>query len=317
MKALCFDGARVCLEDRPRPEPGPGEALVRVRMAGVCATDLEIVRGYAGHRGVLGHEMLGQVEACGSDPEVVGRRVAAEINVTCGECERCLRGHPTHCARRQVMGIVGRDGCFAEYVVLPRANLHLVPDTVADEAAVFAEPLAAAFEILRQVEIGPGDRVAVLGDGRLGLLVAMALRHQGCALTVLGRHRHKLDRVAELGIPTEVVGPGAERDMDVVVECTGSPEGLELALDLVRPRGSVVLKSTFARTPNVDTNRIVVDEIRVLGSRCGPFDVALAALADGRVDPRPLVDARYPLIEGPAALEHAARRGTLKVLVVP
>ncbi len=314
MKALCFD-TRVQVRDVEPPAPGPGEALIAVRLAGICGTDLEVVRGYRGYRGVLGHEMVGEVVRCPDAPTWEGRRVTGEINLGCGACPRCAAGQGKHCARRRVMGIVAQPGCFAEQIVLPIANLHAVPEGLADEQAVFAEPLAAAFEIFEQLELGARTSVAVIGDGRLGLLITMALHARGVATTVVGRHPAKLERVA--GCCAETLAPQAlgERRFEVIVEATGSPSGLELALEHVQPRGSIVLKSTYHGRIELDAARIVVDEIRLLGSRCGPFDVALAAMADGRVDPRALIDARYPLAEGVAAVAHAGQRGVLKVLL--
>jgi threonine dehydrogenase-like Zn-dependent dehydrogenase len=319
VRAIVFDGRAATVQTRSDPQPGPDEALVRVRLAGICATDLEIVRGYTEHRGILGHEMVGEVQACASAPAWMGRRVAVEINAACGECDRCRRGHPTHCAHRTVMGIRARDGCFAEHVAVPVRSLHAVPDAVPDEAAVFTEPLAAALRVLEDIAPVPHGRVVVLGDGRLGLLVAMALHAHGCGVVARGRHAHKLERLHALGIATELAASPSEAlgEADVVVECTGSAAGLDDALALVRPRGTIVLKSTFAARPVLDTNRIVVDEIRLVGSRCGPFADALADLASGRVDPRPLLEARYPLAEGDRALAHAGRRGALKIVLEP
>lgn len=320
MRALCFEAGQVELQDRDIPEPGPGEALIRVSLAGVCNTDLEIVRGYMGFEGVLGHEFVGVVERC-ADESWLGQRVCADINFACGECATCRgpRG-PHHCPARTVLGIVQQPGAFADYVVAPVANLYRVPEGVADTRAVFAEPLAAAYEILAQVPIEPNTRVMVLGDGKLGLLCAMALATATRDLTVLGRHPRKLSRLGTTGARTlteaPVVGGGQGERFDVVVEATGSPSGLASALDLVRPRGTIVLKSTFAGTPEVDTNRLVIDEIQLVGSRCGPMDVALAAMERG-LDPSWLVDARVPLAEGPDAIRQAAERGTLKVLLEP
>lgn len=316
MLALRFDGG-LRADEMPQPEPEAGEALVRMKLAGICSTDLEIVRGYAGFNGILGHEGLGVVERCDADPSRVGARVVSEINVSCGVCPRCARGHRTHCALRSVMGIRDRDGCFAQWVTVPLGNLHRVPSGVSDEKAIFTEPLAAAFEIVEQVPVEDGMRVAVIGDGKLGLLVAMVLVNAGADTVVVGRHDRKLAVAKEAGARTSRPATLDESDFALVVEATGSPLGLKLAIERVRPRGTVVLKSTFVEHPSVDTSRLVVDEIALLGSRCGPFSRALAALATGGIDPTPLVDARYRLSEGIAAFEHAQRRGTLKVLLDP
>lgn len=300
---------------------GPGEALVRVTLAGICNTDLEIVRGYSGFNGTLGHEFVGVVEEA-TDPGLRGRRVVGEINAGCGECDLCRNGDSRHCPTRTVLGIVGRNGAFAEYLLLPERNLLAVPDAVSDEAAVFTEPLAAACEILEQVRILDSDRVVVLGDGKLGQLIARVLQTTGCRLTLVGKHPAKL-RLAELsGIRTALKGELEDRlgqapaDLfDVVVEATGSPSGFELALRLTRPRGTLVLKSTFHGGVNVDLSRLVVDEISLIGSRCGRFESALALLADGAVDPRPLISAEFPLAEGLEAMAMAANSGVMKVLL--
>ncbi len=314
MQALTFDGT-VALRDVPPPTLAPGDALVALRLAGICGTDLEITRGYKGYRGTLGHEFVGEVLRCPSAPQWVGRRVVGEINLSCGSCERCTTGLRNHCATRRVLGILDHPGCFAEQFVLPAANLHAVPDAITDEQAVFTEPLAAAFRIFEQVPLTPAMRVAVIGDGKLGLLVVMALRAREIPVTALGRHPRKLALVAGPAVRTATTdSPPAER-FDVVVEATGARDGLALALSLVRPRGTVVLKSTVHGAIELPTAPLVVDEIHLVGSRCGPFDVALAAMVDGLVDPRPLIDARYPLSNAAAALAHAHRPGTLKVLL--
>ena len=312
MKALCFDGA-LSLQEVPPPSPADDEAIVAVRYAGICATDLEVLRGYRAHHGILGHEMVGVVRSCPTAPQWEGRRVAAEITVACGECSTCRRGERAHCERRSVMGILQRPGCFAEQVAVPVRNLHTVPDEVDDRAAAFVEPLAAAFEIATQIDVA-GQPVAVLGDGKLGLLVAMALHHSDARVTLFGRHAHKLAIAESVGIETSRTR-GAARRFPIVVEATGSPQGLSDALALTRPRGTLVLKSTFHDTLALDTNRIVVDEITLLGSRCGPFATAIDALARGAVDPTPLVEATYPLQDGVEAIEHARRKGALKVLL--
>jgi threonine dehydrogenase-like Zn-dependent dehydrogenase len=303
-------------DDLPRPEPAEGEARVRVLAAGICNTDLELVRGYYPFTGVPGHEFVGRVEAAPGAERWEGRRVVGEINAVCGGCAPCRAGRRSHCERRTVLGIRGRDGAFAEALTLPVANLHEVPDGLPDDVAVFIEPLAAALEVQEQVRIGPGDRVVVVGDGKLGNLVAQTLALTGCALTVVGRHPAKLALLAARGIaasaaPTEP----ADGQADVVVECTGNAEGLERARRAVRPRGTVVLKSTYRGRTSLDVSRIVVDEITLVGSRCGPFPPALALLAGGRVDVRPLVHARFPLREAVAAFAEASRPGIMKVLV--
>lgn len=313
MKALRLEAGKLLLRDVEAPRPVEGEVLLAVRVAGVCNTDLELVKGYMGFEGTLGHELVGEVIEGSS--AWLGRRVCVDINYACGVCARCVAGDGHHCPTRTVLGIVGRDGAFAGRVVAPERNLFALPDDVDDDAAVFVEPLAAAFEILEQVAIDERTHVLVLGDGKLGLLCAMALATTGCALTLVGRHPHKLARVNAPNVTKATQIPSG--DFDVVVEATGSHAGLADALRAVRARGTVVLKSTFAGTPEVDTNRIVVDEIRLVGSRCGPFARAIDALSRGEVDPRPLIDARYALDDGLAAMEHAATRGTLKVLLTP
>jgi threonine dehydrogenase-like Zn-dependent dehydrogenase len=302
-------------EDIPRPSPPAGEALVRVRLAGVCNTDLELVRGYYPYTGVPGHEFVGVVQDAPGATEWAARRVVGEINAVCDECSTCRAGRPTHCERRTVLGIVNRDGAFATHLLLPVANLHEVPDEVPDEVAVFAEPTAAALEIQEQVEIGPTERVVVVGAGKLGNLVAQTLATTGCEILVVGRSQRPLELLAARGLETAAASAVPERAADVAVECTGNPQGLEIARRAVRPRGTIVLKSTYHGRASVDMAPIVVDEITVVGSRCGPFAPALELLAGGAVDPRPLVDARYALEDGVAAFAHAARPGTLKVLV--
>ena len=319
MIALALDGEPRLIHDYPMPEPAPGEALVRVRTAGVCNTDLELVRGYIGFRGVLGHEFVGIVEQH-PDPEWVGRRVVGEINIACGECENCRAGLRTHCSRGKTLGVRGHDGAFAQYLVLPAENLHLVPPELPDDVAVFTEPLAAACEILQQVHIHPTDRVVVLGDGKLGLLCAQAVALTHCDLIVVGRHPAKLRLARQWGLTTEQVGPRedvAEKlgQVDVVVECTGSPDGFGQALRLVRPRGVIVLKSTYHGLTQADMTTVVVNEITLVGSRCGPFPPALHLLASGKVDVLSLIHARYPLTDAVKAFQHAAQRGTLKILL--
>jgi threonine dehydrogenase-like Zn-dependent dehydrogenase len=315
VRALWLEERKLRLrDDLPLPAPPPGEALVRVGLAGICNTDLELSRGYYPYAGVPGHEFVGTVEAAGAS-EWVGRRVVGEINAACGACPTCRAGRRTHCEKRTVLGIVARDGALATHLVLPIANLHAVPEALADEAAVFTEPLAAALELQQQVSVAAGDRVVVIGAGKLGHLVAQTLALTGCRLQVIGRSPRPLALLAARGIATATADALEPRGADLVVECTGDPAGLELARRAVRPRGTIVLKSTYHGRLEVDLSRFVVDEITLVGSRCGPFAPALALLAGGRVDPRPLVEARYPLAEAEAAFQHAARPGTLKVLV--
>ncbi|MBL8204455.1 MAG: alcohol dehydrogenase catalytic domain-containing protein [Blastocatellia bacterium] len=314
MKALRFENQQLQLSDIATPNRD-GEALVRVTTAGVCNTDLEIVRGYANFSGTLGHEFVGIVEV---SPEAsqIGCRVVGEINAGCGNCALCQAGDPRHCANRTVLGIVGRDGAFADYLSLPAVNLLKVPDEVSDRQAVFTEPLAAACEILDQVTITSQHRVAVIGDGKLGQLIARVLATTKCELVLIGKHAEKLQLAASAGITTTLLNEvDATRPFDFVVEASGAAAGLQLALQLVRPRGTIILKSTFSGAVTLDTSRIVVDEISVIGSRCGRFDKALALLATGQINVEPLIAAEYSLTDGVAAMQHAARAGTLKVLL--
>ncbi len=315
MKGLWLDVRPLLRDDLPVPAPRAGEALVRVRLAGVCGTDLALVRGYAPFQGVLGHELVGEIAATREAPGRIGERVVGEINVVCGRCDACLAGRGNHCERREVLGIRGRNGAFAEYLTLPLANLHRVPDGVPDEAAVFTEPLAAALQITRQVHVGPAQRVLVVGAGRLGQLIARVLRLTGCELAVVARRDRQRALLAETGIRwlAEDTVPAAA--FDIVVEASGAPDGLALARRALRPCGTLVLKSTYAGEVPVDIASLVVDEITVVGSRCGPFPPALRLLERGLVDPTPLIDDRFPLSEAESALQRAAEPGVLKVLI--
>jgi threonine dehydrogenase-like Zn-dependent dehydrogenase len=316
MRALLLDKSLQLVEDYPMPEPAPGEALIRVRTAGICNTDLELVKGYREFRGVPGHEFVGVVERAPGAADWEGRRVVGEINAACTTCPTCLAGRPTHCPNRTTLGIIKRDGAFAEYLSLPVRNLHLVPDSIPDELAVFTEPLAAACEIPEQIHVHPTDRVVVLGDGKLGLLCAQVLALTGCDLIVIGRHREKLDILAQRGIPVALDGEdNSAGSADIVVEATGCPEGFATARRLVRPRGTIVLKSTYHGSVDVDLTMAAVDEIALTGSRCGPFAPALRLLKQGLVSVIQLIQARYPLSQAIEAFEHAAQPGTLKVLI--
>jgi alcohol dehydrogenase len=315
LRALLLDGKLKLVDDYPTPEPPPGEALICVNVAAVCNTDLELVKGYRQFRGVPGHEFVGVVERAPGAEAWEGCRVVGEINAACGVCPTCRANRPTHCPDRTTLGIRGRNGAFAEYLTLPITNLHPVPDAISDEVAVFTEPLAAACEIVQQVHVRPTDRVIVVGDGKLGLLCAQVLALTGCDLMVLGHHPEKLDIVARRGIPTALGDADVEGGADVVVEATGHPGGYAAARRLVRPRGTIVLKSTYHASLEVNLTEVTVDEITLVGSRCGPFAPALRLLERGLVEVVPLIQARYTLSEVLTAFEHAALPGTLKVLV--
>jgi len=314
MKGLWLENNQLQLRtDIPVPEPPPGEALVRVLRAGICNTDLELLRGYYPYTGILGHEFVGVVE---QGPEhLVNQRVVGEINAVCGQCRFCRSGQSTHCENRTVLGIVNRNGAFADYLSLPVGNLHPVPDNVPTEVATFTEPLAAALEIQQQIPVRPDDRVLVVGDGKLGQLVAQTLALTGCDLLVVGRHRDKLANLEARDIKIGLTDAATDRAFDISVECTGNPEGFAIARRALRPRGTLVLKSTYAGNLSLDASSLVVDEIALIGSRCGPFPAALELLAAEKVDVQPLIHAHYPLSQGLAAFEHAQSRGVLKVLL--
>lgn len=318
MNALRFDGRRLVLDDIPPPKTA-GEVVVRVVRSGICNTDLEIARGYAGFKGTIGHEFVGVVEDGAGGEFAEGSRVVGEINVGCGSCWRCDSGDPRHCARRTVLGIVGRDGCHAEFLTLPESNLLAVPENVTDEQAVFVEPLAAALAIREQVEIGKGTRVAVIGDGKLGILCAWALRPECQHLYLIGKHRSKLNMAEADGVETVNLDEVSklDRSIDLVVEASGSESGVLTALSLLRPRGKLVLKSTFHGLSSWDASRIVVDEISVIGSRCGRFEPAIEMIRKGEVRVETLISEEYPLAKGLEAMETAGRKGVLKVLLRP
>lgn len=324
MRALLFDKTLSFQPRHPEPPASAGDTLLRVRQAGVCATDLEIVKGYMGFRGVLGHEFVAEVVSS-ADKDLVGQRVVGEINVVCGRCDLCLSGLSSHCRTRSVLGILNRDGAFADFVRLPAANLHVLPKSVDDDAAVFVEPLAAAYQVVKQLAGvrpaaagGPLQNkwVTVLGDGRLGLLVAQVLRESGYPVRVIGKHPDKLNLCEKWSIRHRLLADIIPRhDQDVVVDCTGSAAGFELAMQMVRPRGTIVLKSTVAQGKPLNLAPLVIDEIQVLGSRCGPFREAIRALAEKRIDVASLIHRRMRIEQGVEAMEYAARPGVLKVLV--
>ena len=315
MRALCWDGATAAVCDRPAPRADGDYAVVRVTVAGICNTDLELTRGYMDFRGVLGHEFVGIVDD--GPPAWRGRRVVGEINFACRHCPTCAAGLGRHCPTRSVMGILNADGAFAEYVAVPIANLHMVPDGVADDAAAFCEPLAAAFEILEQVPSAAQSRCVVLGDGKLGLLAAQVLAAAGARVLAVGRHQRKLEVLRGRGIETVTLDAWDRTRADVVVEATGTAAGFALAVAATRPRGTVVLKSTVAHAAPLHLAPVVIDELTVVGSRCGPFAPALDALARGTVDVTSLISARRPLREGVEALRLAAEPGVVKVLLEP
>ena len=315
MQALWLENNQLKLREVPKPAR-PGEALIRVRVAGICSTDLELVKGYYPFTGIIGHEFVGDVMEC-DDPTWVGQRVVGDINVTCENCEQCLNGRSKHCKNCTVLGIAKRNGTFAEYTTLPIANLHRVPASAPDEMAVFTEPLAAALEIQEQVHIRPTDRVLVVGAGRLGQLIAQTLALTGCDLHVIARHPHQQKLLVERGIKLiseEDVQPWR---WDIVVEATGSPSGFSLARQAIRPRGTLVMKSTYKGEMSVNFSSIVVDEINIIGSRCGPFEPALRLMEMGEVDPSVLIAAEFKLGEALQAFERAAQPGVLKVLLKP
>ncbi len=318
MQALWLENNQLAMREQPGPNQ-PDEVLIRVRRAGVCGTDLELVRGYYPYSGIPGHEFVGEVVSvpAGQDSTWLGQRVVGEINVSCGECEQCRGGRSTHCEQRSVLGITRRNGVFAEYVNLPLANLHRVPDSVSDEAAVFTEPLAAALEIQQQVQIHPQDRVLLVGAGRLGQLIAQTLALTGANLHVLARHPLQKRLLTERGIKLIDEGDIQPWRWDVVVEATGSSVGFEMARRAVRPRGTFVLKSTCKGEITLNLSSIVVDEINLVGSRCGPFEPALRLMEQKLVDPTVLISTEYALELSVPAFAEAAKPGMLKVLIKP
>ncbi|MBP1685756.1 MAG: adhP [Deltaproteobacteria bacterium] len=313
MQALIWDGVTARVTDQPPPRPAAGMALLRVMMAGICNTDLEIIKGYMNFRGVLGHEFVGLVED--GPTEWRHKRVVADINFACGSCPLCARQLGRHCFNRTVMGILGADGAFAEMIAVPVANLHLVPEAVSTDAAVFTEPLAAAFEILEQVHLQPGTEAVVLGDGKLGLLVAQVLHQAGAQVLAVGKHDDKLAVLRRHGIETCTLDRCGSANADVVVDASGSSKGFAAAVRMTRPRGTLVLKSTVAEPSQLNLAPLVINEITLVGSRCGRLAPALRALAQRRIDVASLISARFPLRDGEQALRAAASPGTLKVLL--
>lgn len=313
MNALWLENNKISLQDVSQPRRAD-EALIKIRKAGICSTDLELVKGYYPYTGVLGHEFVGEVVET-DDASWIGQRVVGEINVVCRRCEQCLNGRSTHCENRTVLGIVNRDGTFAEFTQLPVTNLHRVPDSVPDEMAVFTEPLAAALEIQQQIQVKPTDRVLLIGAGRLGQLIAQTLALTGCDLRVVARHAHQKSLLEARRIRTIADDEIQPWRWDIVVEATGSPSGFSLARQAIRPRGTLVMKSTYKGDMNVNFSSIVVDEINIIGSRCGPFEPALRLMEARQVDPMVLITNQFKLNDAIKAFERAAEAGVLKVLI--
>jgi threonine dehydrogenase-like Zn-dependent dehydrogenase len=316
MKALRFDGKNLnYLENYPNPNCD--EALVKVELAGICGTDLEILDGYMSYEGVLGHEFVGVVKES-KNKELVGKRVVGEINVGCENCESCKKGMQRHCPNRTVLGILKRDGAFAEFLTLPEKNLHVLPDTITDEQAVFIEPIAAAFEIKEQIALKPDWKVAIVGDGRLSQLIVSVLMTSCSNITCFGRHENKLERLQKRGIKTKIgIKSVDEYSFDLVIEATGNNSGFLDSMKLVKPKGTIILKSTIASKENLDLTPAVVNEITLVGSRCGPFRPAINALATGKISVDGLIDSQYPLEKFQEAINHAKESSTLKVVLKP
>lgn len=317
MLALRVENKKLAIRKIDQPH-NAGEALVRVLLSGICNTDLEIARGYAGFNGTIGHEFVGVVEAS-DDRDLIGQRIVGEINAGCGNCELCRAGDPRHCATRTVLGIHGRDGAHAEFLQLPNVNLIPVPENIPDEHAVFAEPLAAACGVLERASIVQSDRVAVIGDGKLGLLCAQVAALTGAQVLLVGKHAEKLRIAERRGIETSTPKEAGKRarQFDVVVEASGAAGGFKLALDLLRPKGQLVLKSTFHGATEIDAARIVVDEISIIGSRCGRFQPAVDLLKKQAIDLDSLISEEYPLAHGVKAMRRAKAKGILKILLRP
>jgi len=312
MKALQWNGSKLELSEVPLPEPAEGEALIRLTRAGICNTDLEIMAGYYPFNGTLGHEFVGVVEQV-RDTSLIGKRVVADINNSCHGCLMCHAGEPHHCLNRSALGIKGKDGAFAEYLTTPTENLVLVPDDLEDDQAVFAEPLAAALEIQEQVDFSDGREAAVIGDGKLGLLICYSLVANGIPTTLIGHHPERKSLLDLPGI--QFLDAPPDRQFPVVIEATGNPSGFDDALSLTMPRGTLVLKSTYKAPLTFNAGPVVVNELTIIGSRCGPMEKAIGIMATGKVNPRPLVDDLYPLAEGVSAVSKAKEKGSLKILL--
>jgi threonine dehydrogenase-like Zn-dependent dehydrogenase len=319
MQALVLNNGLSYRQDIPKPEAGMDEVLIRLTAAGICATDLELVKGYAGFSGIIGHEFVGVVEAVGRHQSThwMNQRVVGSINIGCHDCPACLNGDSEHCQNRKVLGIRGKDGVFAEYFTLPVSNLYAVPEEVADESAVFTEPLAAAIRVARQLEDIKISTVAVIGPGRLGLLIAKVLEVAGYAVTVLGRSENSLVLPRRWSLGVALVQDCADNSYECVVDASGQASGFRQALRIIRPRGVLILKSTFSSLEPVDLTKVVVGEVNILGSRCGPFADALMLLKQQVVPVESLIDGHYTLSDGLIALDHAGQSGVRKILLRP
>ncbi len=317
MRAVVFDNGLKLDKNYAKPSPQKGEALIKVNTIGICNTDYEITKGYMGYKGVLGHEFTGVVEEINADDKsLLNKRVVGEINCGCGECEWCNQGLERHCPNRSTLGIWQREGCFAEYVCLPVKNLLEIPENVSDEEAVFTEPLAAALEILEQIHIPPYKKIAVLGDGKLGLMIALALNAAGLDLILIGKHENKLEIAQKQGVKTKLLSDvEIKKEYDFVVEATGSISGFETSLALTKPRGTLILKSTIAASKEFNFAPVVVDEITIVGSRCGQFAPALRLLESGRIDVKPLISDIFEFDESIAAFERNKEKSSIKVIV--
>ncbi|MFC2165174.1 alcohol dehydrogenase catalytic domain-containing protein [Acidobacteriota bacterium] len=316
MKAVIIDAGTIRVKDIPKPKPSANEALIKVCKAGICNTDLEIAKGYMQFEGTLGHEFVGEVEYA-ADQSWIGKKVVGEINIYCGLCDYCRLGMTKHCSQRDVLGILSKEGAFAEYLTLPLQNCHPVPASLSDSEAVFAEPVAAALEIFERVNIGKEAKTLILGDGKLGLLVAHIMRQHTVNVTCVGKHSRNLDTLKRVGIETHLSGIDLDRQFSVIVEATGNEKGLEEALRLVCPRGIIVLKSTYRGKAQIDVSQIVVDEVQLLGSRCGPFPKAIRQIEQRMINVIDLIDGDFPLERSDEAFALAREPGTLKILLTP
>ncbi|HEX2973294.1 MAG TPA: alcohol dehydrogenase catalytic domain-containing protein [Tepidisphaeraceae bacterium] len=315
MRALVFNNGLSFDSRHAEPPVAEGDTLIRIRQAGICSTDLEITKGYMGFTGILGHEFIGEVVES-PNKNLLKQRVVGEINIVCGRCDLCLAGLSSHCRKRSVLGIANHNGVFADYARLPATNLHVIPDSIDDDQATFVEPLAAAYQILKQIQLDGRRWVTILGDGRLGLLAAQVLQAVGCPVRVIGKHPEKLALCERWSIRSRPLADIIPRhDQDVVVECTGSAAGFELAMQMVRPRGTILLKSTCAAGRPLNLAPLVVDEITVIGSRCGPFKEAIRGLAQKQIDVVSLIHRRMKLEQGVEAMRLAGQPGVLKVLL--